>query len=81
MVVLTTTPPLPAPVPLSLLFKVGGCTSDFVEILSMGPTRIEGGTVRAEAQLRFFNTPDLPDDRTRQQARMQVSFGGVMLQE
>jgi hypothetical protein len=76
-VVLTTTPPLPGPVPLGLLFEPISRSGDFVEIMSIGPTRMEGGTMRAEAQLRFFNTSDLPDDRTQQQALMQVSFGGT----
>ncbi|UQN09390.1 hypothetical protein [Deinococcus sp. QL22] len=76
-VVLTTTPPLPGPVPLGLLFEPINSTKDFVEVLSMGPTRMEGGTMRAEAQLRFFDTPDLPDHRTLMNALMQVSFGGT----
>jgi hypothetical protein len=75
-VVLTITPPLPATVPLGLTFyPTLSRTGDFVEILSLGPTQGDGGTMRAEARLRFFNTPDLPDHRTLDNATMQVSFG------
>ncbi|WP_229780844.1 NPCBM/NEW2 domain-containing protein, partial [Deinococcus malanensis] len=76
-VVVTIDPPLEAPVELRVYFSNELSKDSLAEIVNVGPSRGDGGTMMADVDILFNDNPTLPEDLLLRTVSMSVHVVGI----